>query len=195
MGGTQSKYNLPSGRRYTISYAKQNEFHEKVLIKEKIHINASIENETPTDMLYSICYRLLENSGYSPSKRYSHYQPTSMNIEESIQKIKIKTLRGNQSDIVIHGTSYYPTLENIKKLLSQGNILVAGIVLEPECTVLDVVLKQRLTDVVCIIGYSGETLFIQTSWREDYLEVNCNIIKEIWNITIDIPEDKYMDNE
>ena len=195
MGASQSKYNLPSGKRYSISYSKQIDY-PNTPIKSNIHINTPIENETPTDMIYSVCYRLLENMGYSPSKRYSHYQPANMNIEESISRIKIKTPRGCTSDVKIKGTSYYPS--NIKKLVSDGNILIAGIVLDPHEKILNVEGPvsleniNRITDVVCVVGYSEHGIHIQTSWCNEYLIINESMVKEIWNITIENEEDTFL---
>ena len=53
-----------------------------------------------------------------------------------------------------------------------------------------------ISDIILIVGYTPDTLLIKTSWVPDTLEIPLNYIgniKELWNISIYSPEEKYFE--
>ena len=122
-------------------------------------------------------------------------------LEHILENVSIKSNNGiNLTDIDIKKNCYYPTLHNIKSLLCNGNVLIAGLILDsPLCVnVLHQKVIQLITDIVLIVGYSPNGIFIKTSWTPEILELPIEYIsnfKEMWDIYINSPEDKYICQE
>ena len=100
----------------------------------------------------------------------------------------------------IVGKPYKVSLNNIKYLLSQGNILIAGIVLDERfgMEVLQKVVHSLLTDIVLIVGYNAENIYILSNWKPEIIKIdNCFVdnILEIWNIEINSPEEYFLNKE
>jgi hypothetical protein len=81
---------------------------------------------------------------------------------------------------------YNPSLKNIKRLLSDFNVLIAGIIIDKE-------LAERfgkkvngiVTDIVLIVGYTPDSLILKTTWIQDLFYLNYSFsgnIKEIHQI-------------
>jgi hypothetical protein len=199
MGQSQSlQYTLPLGKRYTISYSPQYNVNEYGFVPETIHINIPILNKNPIDLINSVFYSKLNRMGYSLQQTPIFKNISNVALEDILEQLTIKSKNGIiLSDITIKKNCYYPTLANIKALLSQGNVLIAGIILDPLfCNnVLQQVVPTLITDIVLIVGYTPTSVIIKTSWTAETIEVPNEFIanfKEMWDIFMNSPEDKYI---
>ena len=101
------------------------------------------------------------------------------------------------SDLVFKTKCYFPRLKNIKRLLSDKNILIAGIIVDKDLVKSlnfeNVVLNNNVTDIVCIVGYDSEHILLKTMWITETVFLKNEFvknIKEIWSINIENPEIK-----
>jgi len=84
--------------------------------------------------------------------------------------------------------------------LSKGNILIAGLILDSSLcvNVLHQKVSNLITDIVLIVGYSPTGILIKTSWISEIIEIPIEYLsnfKEMWDIYINSPEDKYICQE
>jgi hypothetical protein len=139
--------------------------------------------------------------GYSLQQTPVFKNISNVPLETILEQLTIKSKNGIiLSDITIKRICYYPTLCNIKALLSKGNVLIAGIILDPLfCNnILQQVIPTLITDIVLIVGYTPTSVIIKTSWTPETIEVPNEFIanfKEMWDIFINSPEDKYICQE
>ena len=104
------------------------------------------------------------------------------------------------NDLTMTGKPYKVSLNNIKNLLSSGNILIAGIVIDEKFgkDVLQQNISSLLTDIIIIIGYNQSSLFIYSNWKEEIIEIDyifVDNILEIWNIEVNSPEEYFLNKE
>ena len=202
MGQSQSlQYTLPSGKRYTISYCSQYNVKEYGFVPDSVHINIPVLNKNPIDLIYSVFYAKLNAMGYSMEQTSVFRNISNIPLETVLEQVTIKSKNGlTLSDITVKQTCYYPTIANIKSLLAKGSPLIAGIILDPLfcTTVLHEVISHLITDIVLIVGYSETGVIIKTSWTPETIEVPNEYLsnfKEMWDIYINSPEDKYICQE
>ena len=199
MGQSQSsEYTLPFGKRYVISYCNQYNVNEPGPFKESVNINVPVENNsTPLHLIYSVFYYKLNLIGYSIKEKWK-YVNCNIPLETILEKISIKSNDFvTLSDITIQKLCYYPTLENIKSLLTNGNVLIAGMILSTNLceNVLNQNVNNLITDIVLIVGYTPSGVLVKTTWTHGEIEIPNNYLsnfKEIWDICINSPEDKYI---
>jgi hypothetical protein len=81
--------------------------------------------------------------------------------------------------------------------LSNGNVLIGGMILGPKmCTdILNQTVNNLITDIVLIVGYTPSGILIKTTWTSGTIEIPNEYLsnfKELWDIYINSPEDKYI---
>ena len=197
MGNTSSKrYSLPLGKNYNISYCRQ--YNHRSKIKDFIDLSSFlIEQGDQGDLISKLIIYEINKHGYSLKPIEQRFYNLPLN--QIIKNFKIKSSDNViLKDISLKSRCYFVNEENIKSLLSDGNILIAGIIIDQEFSdsVLDrTPINYLLTDIVLIIGYSDK-LVLKTNWCKEnvYIDFNflCNI-KEIWNIIPIVPEDKFLE--
>ena len=196
MGQTQTKekYDLPFGRNYSISYCRCYNVSKTSSFKNEINLIKLIPDEKidyVTDLISSVFNYKIKFLGYSVVTKIPFFDKSPLNLY--LSKIKIMNLK-------ITPVCYNSNLNNIKYLLNKGNILIAGLIMDSEF--INSVLRcdytpDLVTDIVLIIGYTADSILIKTIWTERPIEVQTiflNNFKEIWNIKIESPEEKYLIN-
>jgi hypothetical protein len=197
MGNTSSKrYSLPLGKNYNISYCRQ--YNHRSKIKDFIDLSSFlIDQGDQGDLISKLIIYEINKHGYSLKPIEQRFYNLPLN--QIIKNFKIKSSDNViLKDVSLKSRCYFVNEENIKSLLSDGNILIAGIIIDQEFSdsVLDrTPINYLLTDIVLIIGYSDK-LVLKTNWCKEnvYIDFNflCNI-KEIWNIIPIVPEDKFLE--
>jgi len=199
MGNTSS---VPFGKNYQISYCK----HSKLkcvngLTSETNLINGiKINNKNHINLILSVFYNKINANGYS-LKYMDNHLLINLPLDEVINSIIKKGFysSGHQkklSDIIINPKCYIPKLKNIRSLVYMGNVLIAGLVIDSEFSknILKCELKEIVTEIVLIVGYTEKSILIKGIWNNELLSIPneyIDYIKEIWNIEIESPEDKY----
>lgn len=198
MGNTNSTaFKLPYENKYFFSYEKQ--YDSNGIIKDSIDLSNFIQDNG--NFIYQIIFNQIINLGYSIKLKVPKmdlYKKTST-IKEIIQSIKAygflsSDYTDNLSDLKFTSKCYFPRLKNIKILLSQNHILIAGIIIDHELmkSILpNFVLKNEVSDIIVIVGYNSENILIKTLWTPEVLSINISFIqniKEIWTILIESPE-------
>ena len=223
MGQLQTKdYYIPSGRNYSMSYVKHTNIKCETFNEAQ---NFNLSNLIQFDnviiqypkehgilkLIYSAMWYKITNLGYTIKENIPNL---SLNLRESLDEcldkiinygfITEKDKEYNQqehclSDLIITKQCYQSNLNNIKYLLCNGNILVAGILIDNEFInqVLnsDEIINDIISDIIIIIGYTSDSLIIKTNWVDTPINLNflfINNIKEIWNFEIKSPEENYL---
>ena len=196
MGNTSSKrYSLPLGKNYNISYCRQYNYKSK--IKDFIDLSSFLSEKG--DLISKLVIYTINNYGYSLKPTEQHFYNLPLN--QIIKNFKIKSSDNIiLKDVSLKSRCYFVNEENIKSLLSDGNILIAGIIIDQEFSDLyldKTPINYLITDIVLIIGYSDK-LVLKTNWCKENVYINFNFlcnIKEIWNIIPIVPEDKYLEQD
>jgi len=204
MGVNSSR--LPSGNNYTISYCKQ--YNVPLCVKSKeinlIQLLDGYPCDTIMDLVHSVFYYKIKNLGYSIKSRhrFSYFKYPLNDIISAITKTGFYTSDNTSklTDLEVTSKCYYPNIDNINYLLSGGNILIAGIIVDKEFgeVCLNTVITDLVTDIVIIVGITQDGIILKTTWYPEYLIINNRFIdniKEIWNIDIKSPEDKFIDED
>jgi hypothetical protein len=189
MGQNQTKnYQFPSGIKYNISYCRQYNISEKLLSdfcfhKTDVDLSNIVEE---TGISGCINYKLAE-LGYS----------FKTDIEYSLQTLNEFLLKIKILDLGVKWKCYMPTLDNIKYLLFQGNVLLAGIVIDNDLKKMFGITENNsiFSDIVLIVGYNQTDFILKTTWQEDLVNIPFDFVgdfKEIWNIELENPEDKFL---
>ena len=212
MGQTQSNF-IPSGKHYKYSYCKQldnlvyNILPESINLSLNLSLNlSSSKNENYIlNLIYVSIYYKIKNLGYNLKENKNHYISTyNTQLNTIIENVALKGIMSSSNEVLkdlsIVGKPYKVSLNNIKYLLSQGNILIAGIVLDERfgMEVLQKVIHSLLTDIVLIVGYNAENIYILSNWKPEIIKIdNCFVdnILEIWNIEINSPEEYFLNKE
>jgi len=180
MGVNSSKnleYNIPDQKIFKLSYIIYKNIEIKSEIKS-IDLSQFIFNETD-NIITSFLKLKLKNEGYSL---------TNLKIEYNT----IETIFNNFNqtfDFKIISDCYKPNLNNIYHFLNNGNILLAGIILEPIFLkdILKIEQENTVSDYILIVGYDFENFFIKTNWCNHILKIDNKFIKnikEIWDVKI-----------
>jgi hypothetical protein len=188
MGQAQSSNNnkLPSGKSYNISYCQQWDILKEKKFPEYIDLSNLLEGS----LLLSVFKYKMSNMGYSMGKVF---YPINVPLNEIINFISLKL-----KPYKIKSRCYIVSLDNIKYLLSEFNVLIAGIIVDQEFAknILNTEITQTVTDIILITGYHDSCVTIKTNWTSDLIDIPidylCNI-KEIWNIEVLPLEDKYLE--
>ena len=199
MGNTTSRnVTIPEYNRYTISYCKQKNYSEEILIKESIDLSLMIPQtiKDSTDIIYFVILNEINKQGYS-LKPGTFYFDKWQSINEMIDNCKSfssSDFTDVLDDLVIVKNCYVSTMDNIKKVLSSKKIIIAGIIVDTDLvkSLTDEYQEiKQVTDIICIHGYTSEgDLLIKTSWKNESITLNKSFIeniKEIWTIEIKTP--------
>ena len=207
MGITPSKeYLLPSGKNFIISYCKIYNIDDSKLdfyFDKKFDINLShLIDHFTCNLILIPFYHKIHNIGYSikESNCTLDYKNPLSDVILNIIKSGIPTSSGEILDVTIKSKCYYPTIDNIRYHLYNGNILIAGLVIDTEF--IKIVLKsddykenEVFSDIVLIVGFDDTRVLIKTNWNKDIIYVPNSFLenfREIWNIEIESPEDIYL---
>jgi len=195
MGNTSSKrYDLPLGKNYNISYCRQYNYKSK--IKDFIDLSSFLIDHG--NLISKLIIYNINKHGYSlkPNNLFLNH---NLPLNEVIKNFKIKSSENViLKDVSLKSRCYFVNEENIKSLLSDGNILIGGIIIDQEFSDLyldKTPINYLLTDIVLIIGYSDK-LILKTNWCKENLYIDFNFlcnIKEIWNVIPIVPEDKFLE--
>jgi hypothetical protein len=198
--GNNISFQFPNENKYCCSNEKKYNVIQGTIIKESIDLSKFISNND--NFIYQIIFYQINSLGYSINLKPPIISPYSKNntIKERIDLIEkigfiSSDYRDILSDLIFTTKCYFPTLENIKSLLSEGNILLAGIILDPLLvkSISSNEFNKKICDVVCIVGYNFESLFIKCTWTQEIINLDYNFLdnfQEIWTIIIESPENK-----
>lgn len=187
MGQVQSSTKLPLGKSYNISYCKQWDILKERKFMDSVDLSHLLES---MNLVLSVFKYKLSNSGYHMGNLF---YPINLPLNEIIKFISSKI-----KPYEIKSKCYIVSLDNIKYLLSDFNVLIAGIIIDQDFAknILKTEISQDVTDIVLITGYHNTTVTIKTNWSTDLIDIPidylCNI-KEIWNIEVLPFEDKYLE--
>jgi hypothetical protein len=175
---------LPSGN-VLVSYCKQHSFNEPIKILDTVDLSNVLNPE-----------RGLLNSVYEYHVRFLGGTFTPIEFEKGLplnKMLKIKRL----GHFKVKSRCYTVSLENIKKMISNFDILIAGVIIDKKFSkfIFGKVL-EKVFDLVLIVGYTTDSLILKTNWFKENVEIPfeyiCNI-KEIHNITIQSNEEIYLE--
>ena len=195
MGNTTSNnlIELPLGKNYSISYCRFYDITSEDTFQSSINLERLLPNRrlNTTELIWSLFFYKVNLLGYHFLK-FNLLKFDKLPLNVYLPKIKI-------SDLTIKSKCFNPNFKNVAFHLNNNCILIAGIIMDQEF--IEYVLKcdylttsDITSDIVLIVGYTPSTLLIKTSWVADVLEIPLSYlgnIKEIWNISIESPEEKY----
>ena len=188
MGQQQTKhYNLPLGKDYINSYCRGHQLKKD----SEIFNSINLENLVPDYPSISDVFNYkLNGVGYS----FKTKPPVVIN---PLNKLINTTIL--PKDVEWSSKCYLVNEKIIKMLVSQGNILIAGIIMDNDFLfeVLKVTNDTTLSDIILITGYNEESFIIKTKWTLETIEISWDYlgyIQEIWNIYLESPEEKYLNN-
>jgi hypothetical protein len=207
MGQTQSF--IPSGKRFKYSYSKQLEIPFVKHIQPVTDLSRIIEIPPQqqeyhsgyiSSFIQTVIYYNVQNIGY----KIDICDPieTEGNLQNMIDQVIAHGVicsdkRTKISDLTITSVSYKINRHGIKSLLSQGHILIAGIVLDKTLgSEINVNITSIVTDVVLLVGYDDTSIYIISNWLPDVLALPDHFIDNILEIhTIEVfsPEDRYLE--
>ena len=188
MGVQNSKngYYMPDRKIFKLSYC----IHKNITLSEIKNTNTDlsilVSDYSDVEVLSQLLYYKLKHIGYTNLKiiniEFPYY--SLEHIIDNIKNIFIK-------DLKIKKECYEPNLNNIYHFLNKGRILLAGIILNDEFATevlkLNLLDNQIVSDIILIVGYNTENIFIKSNWCKDILKVDnkfLNNIKELWNVEI-----------
>ena len=195
MGQTHTKeeienLTLPSGNNYLISYCRGYDVTKRIKCSKEINLELLISQKkiNVQELIYNVFKYKIDFLGYSITDLKIK---TIDNVPLNIYLNQIKIM-----DLIITNTCYNVKLSNIKYLLNKGNIIIAGLILDCEFIkeVFNIISSEELTDIVLIIGYNLDFIIIKTSWISTPVNIPIRLLdnfKEMWNIKIESPEEKY----
>ena len=208
MGPVQSKeYNLPSGKNYSFSYCKQLEIKSASSnaraftdLSNLINFenNDCAFNENIIKLIYSAIKYKITNLGYTINPCINLNLNLNKSLKDNLETIINYGFYNNQgdflSDLIIKKQCYKSDLNTIFSLISSGNILVGGIIIDQELIdYLDIKLTidKLISDIILIIGFTEECLILKTNWKNENIYLKFEFIdniKELWNFKIKSPE-------
>ena len=200
MGQLESKnVNLPWGKNYIISYCSQSNIHEPKETPPEVDLSTLINYhcKKTIDLIYGVIYYKLKNNGYDLPIYYNkiHTVMPLNNLLDLLNNFSSPNHYEILDDVVIDKKCFHPRLKNIKRLISNGNILVGGLIIDEKLKhYLNSNEANELTDVVLIVGYNTEFILIKTTWTNNIINLSMDFIdnfKELWDINIKSPEDKF----
>jgi len=203
MGNNSSSLKIPDKNNYFCSYEKQYDYHTHSVIKESVDLSNYINNSG--NFIYQHIINQIKSLGYSikldvPIIPVYNKKSTIKKIISSIESIGFLSsdYTDRLSDLIFKSKCYFPRIENIRTLLSDENILIAGIVLDEELfKFLKQTYKKDVSDIICIVGYDSENILIKTTWTNETISINNKFVPnlyELWTINIESPENKIISN-
>jgi hypothetical protein len=187
MGNTNG---IPRENKFYSSYCKQIDLIDRPIL-ESVDLGSLNSN----NFIVEIIQQQITKLGYSIKIKVPEINNNNT-IKEMINTIKLNGFMSSDysgvlSDLKINGTCYYP--RNIKYLISKGTPLVAGIILDNDImkSIDFPEIPQEVTDIICIVGYTQDSLLIKTTWSYKILNLDISFIdniKEVWEIIIESPE-------
>jgi hypothetical protein len=142
----------------------------------------------------------IKHLGYNIKQFITEEFGIPLPLNEILERILNKGIKSELSneklnDIEITIQCFYPKLKNIKRLLSSGSILIGGLIIDHKLLkFFDINESTILSDIVLIVGYTAECIIIRTTWIIESLSIPNEFIdnfKELWDINIKSPEDKF----
>jgi hypothetical protein len=184
MGNTTSS----PDKRFVYSYCKQINYQQKSKTKKSVEIDVSDKKcKNVVQLIYKALYYKVNNLGYNIKECTNHFIKKNT-IKEIIDEICIKGFSSSDKtdNLVLKmiPTCYKPTQENIISLLNDGNIVIAGIIVDNDI----LSCKNIVSDTVIITGYNDTSFKVRSIDSYDLVPFKCidNFV-EIWNIEIKCP--------
>ena len=205
MGNTVT---VPSGKNYKISYLKHSKFKciPNLASETNLVTGININNKSTLDLIYSVFYNNINNNGYSLKGLYPvNTEIKSLTLEELLKSIikhgfwssdRSKRLK----DIAVSPICYSPKLKTLRSLVSLGNVLIAGMIIDSVLSKLlfNTEFTEIVTEIILVIGYTEKEILIKTTWNNELVSIpneHISSIKEVWNIVVNSPDDKYFDEK
>jgi len=192
MGQAQSKknYNLPLGKNFIISYCRHHSIKKEQAIHEEINLEKIVSGDSTLDLILSVFNYHLSHNGINV--KCKNIQPFRGTLHEILLGIK-----GSYKH-PIETKCYFSEPTNIKALLTNGNVLIAGIIIDSEFAndYLDTNFTNTRSDIVLIVGYTQNEYIIKTTWCLETIKLpweSLGNIKEVWNISVKNPENEYLE--
>jgi len=192
------KYYIPSKKLFKMSYCIQENISESITKKEYVDLSKLVEGYEDIGLMLQFIYYKLKHEGYS-FKEYSISQIT-YRLDQIFDYINDNGIFLSNNSVIndfrIIKKCYEPNLNNIYFFLNKGQILLGGIILD-EKFITDVLHMEIgkngngknsiISDIVLIIGYDENTIYLKTEWCENTVKIDNKFvsnIREIWNIEI-----------
>jgi hypothetical protein len=195
MGQENSKSNnkdiyIPTGKLYDLSYVIDKPLQKVEEINGQQDLSYILEPYDRVGLIMQLVYYKLKNNGYSLKPLNIESSYSSINeILNDIGKKGLPILNNKINDIKLISNCYHVELNTVYHFLNQSEILLCLIIIDEEFfkVVLNIDKVIIATDVILIVGYDLETIFIKTKWSNEILKIENRFIKnikEIWNIEI-----------
>lgn len=203
MGANQSTTSFPQSNNYFISYTKQiRKVNGSDKFKKSIDLSLFMDFniiKRSSDFLHEVIFYQIRKLGFSIKLTLPKFEiyPQKSTIKEMLDLIKSfgfvsSDYQDNLNDLRIEYNSFHVNEENIKSILNKQNPIIAGIIIDSQLAEsVGIPFVKEVTDIICIIGYFPEHFLIKTTWKEEPIELNIELIdniKEIWDIQIKIPK-------
>jgi len=188
---TKGKYILPENKNCLLSYHTKKDLEITEKPKELIDLYYKDEKKTPLSIFIEHSFL---NIGYNIDKVYFK-DINNRSIDEILNDIKhgVSVKEENThiflTEYSMVYNSYVVRFDTIKYFLSKGKMLLACFLLDKsflnflECSLPD---EESLTDLVCIIGYTSESILLKTTWSTQVVLIPISFIdniQEIWDVT------------
>jgi hypothetical protein len=140
-------------------------------------------------LIYSVFYYKIKHVGYLTPKN----QTVTLNNIQLINTVKMVYRTIKIKDLIVDIRNYLPRLQVIKYFLSSGYILIAGMIMDTEFIkeVFNIDSPTKY-EIVLILGYTPEYIIVKNVSTSFNVPIKfITHVKEIINISINSPEEKY----
>ena len=200
MGAQSSKENefIPDKKNFKISYCINKNIKTISEIKNT-DLSSLLDDYEFIGAIMSLFYYKLKHMGYNIHPiniEFPYYR-----LEQILDNIQYKGIIISNHNVLnylkIINECYAPNLNNIYHFLNDGHILLAGIILDhlfaKEVLKVEIfeknVISDVISDVILIVGYDNDNIFIKTTWTKNILKIDNKFltnIKEIWNVKLNL---------
>jgi hypothetical protein len=189
------EYLIPNQKKIKLSYV----VHETIKTKSEILESVDLSNILGTSkvsIIMQFLYYKFKIEGYSLTPLKIEFPCFSIfNILNEINVKGIAVLNNTElNDFKISKKCYKPKLNNIYHFLNKGIILLGLIILNEKfmSNILQIDTSDYndnniISDVILIVGYDKENIFIKSSWCKENIKVKneyIDNIKEIWDVEL-----------
>jgi hypothetical protein len=200
MGQTNS---IPSGTRYRMSFCEPGHFYNCTKVYKTVDLSQFVKGSNVSqfvkgyNLIYSsFLYKIIFNGFNIKKVNNGCYEKGYLDeiIHDQINALGAKQVK-------LQPICYFPTLANIQKLLSSGNILIAGLFINQDLYSFlglgEITPKgKKISDIVLLVGYDEINLFVIFDWKMGITLLPIaefrNNFKEIWNIDLISPEEYFL---
>jgi hypothetical protein len=186
------EYFIPNRKMFKLSYVVHDTIKTKSEILESIDLS-SILGTSNVSIIMQFLYYKLKLQGYTLTPLKIEFPCFSINdILDQVNFKGITVLNHSPlNDFKLVKKCYKPKLNNIYHFLNKGIILLGFIILNENflSNILHIGLNNYnvISDVILIVGYDKENIFIKTSWYKENIKIQneyMDNIKELWDVEI-----------